>query len=305
MNEVVEAEVEALRDARGSAAELKVRLVSLRSELPQGLIFVFEGDDDRGIYLSWFRQIDAQVRYEPFSCGGKAGVLRLWDAVKRDINGLSEDVYFFVDRDFDDLRGAVADNSIYMTDCYSVESYLVTRDVLDQILKVEFHCHSSPAVRHKVMALFETVYEQFLGVSRDYNRDLHVARTQAIELRRALPKTVSKLASVELDEVTASGVPVNQVIVTEPEITPELRDVCALQFDALDAGTRYRGKFSLAFLRAWLEKLAVERRRPGSPYFEGLNPDVKVSTEKLTLATLAARSDPPIGLAAFLERAAA
>ena len=96
MNEVVDAEVEALRDARGSAAELKVRLVSLRSELPQGLIFVFEGDDDRGIYLSWFRQIDAQVRYEPFSCGGKAGVLRLWDAVKRDINGLSEDVYFFL-----------------------------------------------------------------------------------------------------------------------------------------------------------------------------------------------------------------
>lgn len=69
--------------------------------------------------------------------------------------------------------------------------------------------------------------------------------------------------------------------------------------------TRHRGKFALAFLRSWIDKLAAERRRADSPYFDGLDPNVKISIEKLTLATLAARSDPPPELVDFLERVVA
>lgn len=300
MSEAADAEVQSLRDARGSAAELKARLVALRAEMPAGLVFVFEGDDDRSIYLSWIRQIDAEIRYEPFSCGGKTGVLRLWEAVKRDVNGLAEEVYFFVDRDFDDLRGADADSSIYMTDSYSVESYLVNSGVLDNVLKIEFHCHGSPGIRGRVVELFEKVYEEFLSVAARYNLDLYISRQASIELIKPLPKTVTKLARVDLEAVGDSGVCVEEVVVTTPKVTETQRAQFQINFDSLDRRSRHRGKFALAFFRAWLEKLAEERRREASSCFCGLKSDVKISTERLTLATLAARADPPRELAEFI-----
>lgn len=301
MSELADVEVQLLRAARGSAAELKTRLISLRGELPKGLIFVFEGDDDRGVYLSWIRQISAELRYEPFTCGGKSGVLRLWDAVNRDLSGLGEDVYFFVDRDFDDLRGNVANEAIFMTNAYAIENYLVCAEVLDHVLKTEFHCHERPAVRANVLALFDSDYAQFLTVSIGYNRDLHVARQLPLELKKPLPKTVSKLANVAIGNVTTSGVAVAEVVVTDPPINEAARAECASKFDSLEPKTRFRGKFGLAFFRAWLEKLAEERRTPGSAHFAGMDADVKISSERLTLATLAARSDPPRELAEFIS----
>lgn len=297
-----DAAVEEMRSSRGSAAELKALFVLLRSELPEGNIFVFEGDDDRGIYFSWFRQINAALRYEPFSCGGKGGVIKLWQALRRDVNGLQNNVYYFVDRDFDELRGHLIDESVFMTDKYSVENYLINESVLDNTLKIEFHCHASPLIRAGIIELFNNVYSQFLEVSTDFNRDLHVVRRLPLELKKHLPKTVAKLAFVQLESVSSSGVAVHEVVVSDPQVVAEHRAACAAEFDGFEARDRYRGKFSMAFFKAWLDILAAERKEPGSQYFVGLSPNVKVATDRLNLATLAARSDPPVGLAEFIEK---
>jgi|GEM_PF-1141213 len=302
MTESVDSQVDRLRAARGSAAELKLRLVSLRSELPKGLIFVFEGDEDRGVYLSWNRQIGLPIEYEPFSCGGKRGVLALWRAVRRDLNGLGHSVYFFVDRDFDDLGGEDPDESIFVTLKYSIENYLVTAEVLDHVLKTEFHCHGYPAARSRVIELFNRLYDEYLGVTSVYNRDLHVARISRLELVEKLPKNVSRLAKVSVDRIEPSGVRSSEVVVVDPELSEVQRNHMRTSFDELEPRDRYRGKFALAFLRAWLVRLAEERRREGSDLFMGLDHHVKVPVDRLTLATLAARSDPPYELAVFLER---
>jgi hypothetical protein len=43
---------------------------------------------------------------------------------------------FFVDRDFDDLQGRLPDNTVYMTETYSIENCIVCREVLEDILKM-------------------------------------------------------------------------------------------------------------------------------------------------------------------------
>ncbi|WP_456744867.1 DUF4435 domain-containing protein [Bradyrhizobium sp. USDA 4354] len=48
-------------------------------------------------------------------------------------------MYFFVDRDFDDFRGFQSDPATtFCTDQYSIENYLVTREVLEELLKDDF-----------------------------------------------------------------------------------------------------------------------------------------------------------------------
>ncbi|HEL4773384.1 TPA: DUF4435 domain-containing protein, partial [Stenotrophomonas maltophilia] len=114
-------DVERMKAAVGTSAELKLRLINLRSQLANALIFVFEGDDDRAVYGAWMRQIDRGMVYEPFTCKGKSAVLRLKVSVDRDAAGLGDGVFFFVDHDFDGSRGVELNRNLYVTDGYSME----------------------------------------------------------------------------------------------------------------------------------------------------------------------------------------
>lgn len=294
--------VKALIKSRGSAAELKLQLVKLRAELPHTIIFVFEGDDDRGVYFSWVRFLDATFRYEPFTCKGKDGVLKLKEVVDRDMGNLARDVFFFIDRDFDDARGVELDDSIYMTDQYSIENYLVTSEVLDEILKIEFHCHASPMVRRKVMDKFNKLYDQFLAISTDVNRELHAARRLKVPLQDDLGASISKFATLAIDDVQRLATPSFEVIKPVRPITPEELARLSDEFEALDPRERYRGKYALSFLLRWLELLARDRREQRSELFSGLDPGVRVRSTHLSAITLGSRSVPPESFRNFFAR---
>ena len=68
-------------------------------------MLVFEGDDDKIVYGQWIRRVRPTLRYEPFPCGGKKEVRELKNALARDLAHLDDGVFFFVDRDFNDLLG--------------------------------------------------------------------------------------------------------------------------------------------------------------------------------------------------------
>jgi hypothetical protein len=123
--------------------------------------------------------------------------------IDRDLGGLSEGVYFFIDRDFDDLRGHAPSSDLFMTDAYSVENYLISEGVLEEVLKNEFHCHAEPAFRHDVIQLFKKVHEDFLAVTREINYRLFVARRLKIELTAHLPDKISHLAALTVDNAVS------------------------------------------------------------------------------------------------------
>jgi hypothetical protein len=107
------------------------------------------------------------VVYEPFPCGGKRQVLEFREMLRRDLGNLASRVYFFIDRDFDEYRGFQPDPATtFATDQYSIENYLVTRQVLEELLKDEFHCHAEPEVRSACLDVFDERLSQFLAATK-------------------------------------------------------------------------------------------------------------------------------------------
>ncbi|MGF6482087.1 DUF4435 domain-containing protein [Paraburkholderia sp. JPY419] len=297
-----EALLEDMRKSRDVAAVLKTRLAQLKSGAPDVPVFAFEGPDDKFVYYAWVGRIDRDLRYEPFICNGKAGVLELRRMVRRDLDDIGRGVYFFVDRDFDDLRGEDASDDLFMTDRYSVENYLVEEDVLDELLKNEFHCHGGAKEREKALELFATMYAEFLAVTRSVNYRLYVARTLRIELTKRLPERVGPLARVTLDSVTSTDASAQDLVQMEREPSAEEYDSCATTFDELHSKDRYRGKFGLFFFNKWLEHLVKDRNSEEPGYFTTLVGEHKANFSLLTLGTLAGKSKMPVGFVEFLGR---
>jgi hypothetical protein len=295
-----------LKEARKRPAVLKLRLASLRSEAPDIIVFAFEGDDDKIVYSQWIRRILPALEYEPFPCGGKKEVLQLREVVLRDVSGIGGPIYFFVDRDFDDLpEGCIDDDTIFMTSRYSVENYLVTAEVLVELLKNEFHCHGRPDVREPIKARFEADYLEFLAVTKEVNWRLFVARKLRIELQKPLPKKVSSLAAVALEAVGQSEIPMDDIVAYAVEPPEESVVPLVDEFESLDAPGRYRGKFAMRFFQRWLELLGAEYAQPALGLFGDIDRSSRARLSELTIGNYASKSNLPSGLPAFLDQLAA
>lgn len=297
---MTDAYIEEMRLSRDGSSVLKMDLMNLRSDFPDGLIFVFEGIGDKGVYFNWCARINPELTYEPFVCNGKERVLQLKRSLDSDLNGLARDVYFFVDRDFNDLNGVAQDDSIFMTRAYAIENYLVSSKVLDELLKVELHCHGFPAIRREVVELFEEVYDSFLDLTRDINQELHAARRLGVELKSHLPSKINQLAIVHLDRVELPKAGAAQLSPAR-KISPDEKSRFEAEFAGLDPRSRYRGKFAMLFFLKWLEQLAIERTSPKSRIFSKLGKGVKIRHAEICLASLASKSVIPAGLRSFLE----
>ena len=306
MNKVVEVSVhvdaflEHVKAARNVSAVLKAKLITVRNELPDALVFVFEGDDDKIIYGQWIRRIRPDLRYEPFPCGGKKKVRALKNALSQDLSGLEKGVYFFIDRDFDDLNGFIDNVNLFMTETYSVENCIVTEEVLEEVLRDEFPCHSLPSFRRSIVEIFNRDYEQFLVVTSNVNRRIYFARRIPIGIMGELPTRLSQLAMVEIGNVQSSAVPLEQLIVLDREPTPEEHTKFADDFASLDPRLRFRGKFALKFFKHWLEQLANKFDRDDLALFGDARPAGAVRRGELVLSNFSAKSIVPDKLPAFL-----
>ena len=163
--------LDAMKKAMKRPAVAKLALAKLRASFPDTPIFAFEGDDDKIVYSQWIGRIRDGFEYEALPCNGKAGVLQLVEVVARDKDSIGKSVYFFIDRDYDDYAGCSIPETVFMTDRYSVESYLVSGEVLARLLRDEFHCHALPQKRQAICELFELAYSAFLLCTKGLQRD--------------------------------------------------------------------------------------------------------------------------------------
>ncbi|UQR61818.1 DUF4435 domain-containing protein [Bradyrhizobium sp. C-145] len=290
-----------LKEARKSPAVLKIRLANLRSRRPNCLVFAFEGDADKAVYFQWVRRVREELCYEPFPCDGKKQVFSVREMLRRDLTSLASRVYFFVDRDFDDMAGNEESADTFMTDQYSVENYLVTKEVFEELLKDEFHCHAEPQVREHLLAEFERRYSEFLQIIKEVNKRLYIARRLGIRLTKQLPDSINHLAVVALNSVTASTHQPDAIVAFSSAPCKQDEDRLADEFSQLDPPTRYRGKFNHLFLMKWLDLLCCERRDANSNMFPGLNKARVVNIQGITLGMLASKSSLPTGFRDFIQ----
>jgi hypothetical protein len=292
-----------MREARSVPAVLKLKLIALRASHPNAIVFVFEGIDDKRVYYHWIRRIAPELRYEPLVCNGKGPLLGFVQALERDRAGLRRGTYFFVDRDYDDLRGLPARDYIYMTDTYSFENSLVAADVVDELLKGDLHCHGEPECRSKVVQLFETQYDAFLQITREVNARLFKARRLNIDLIEPLPNRASALADIQLDSVQPSEHVADALVKLQREPSPEESAELEFQFAALEPRKRFRGKFALLFLYRWVHHLVLDRNSDNSKHFAEVDAEPKAKNS-ISLDSLAAWASLPTGLLEFVNNVA-
>jgi Protein of unknown function (DUF4435) len=300
LEEAMDPYIEKLKASRRSPAVLKTKLVILRGQLPDCIVFAFEGDSDKPVYYQWVKQIRPDLSYEPFVCGGKKQVFQFREMLDRDLGGLSNRVYFFIDRDFDDLAGNDLSPATFMTDRYSVESYLVSAQVLEQLLKDEFHCHAEPDLRREIIERFEQRYNEFLSVTREINRRLFLARQLKLLQIKYLPDGINQIAIVDLSSVSAAKPKPEEVIVLAEEPTKADEERLSADFENLVPCERYRGKFSLLFFMKWLELLCADRRDQNAVCFARLERTRVVPIQGMPPGMLASKSDYPVGLRDFI-----
>ncbi|RXH30898.1 hypothetical protein XH94_34920 [Bradyrhizobium zhanjiangense] len=272
----------------------------LRGHSPGCFVFAFEGDQDKAVYFQWIRRIRPDLVYEPFPCDGKKQVFLFREMLDRDLGDLSSRVYFFIDRDFDDFAGYPERENTFMTEHYSVENYLVSADVLEELLKDEFHCHAEPKLRAELMALFEARFSDFLQVTKELNKRLFIARRMKYRLEKNLPDGINQLATVHPKQVAPTASSPEAIVIFGEVPSKEEEEQLTEEFSKLDPATRYRGKFNLLFFMKWLDLLCSERRDAASELFASLERPRAVNIQSISLGMLASKAGLPRGLSEFI-----
>lgn len=290
--------IQRMRNARNSPNILKLELARRRSTEAALPFLALEGDDDKIVYAQWISRLRPSLKYALFPCRGKGHLLGLLDLLRRDATGLAEGVYFFVDRDFDDLRNRKAGSDVYMTDSYSFENYVVSEHVLEKLLQIEFHCHGCAETRRRILNIFNDDYQKFLDETKAVNLRLYKARKIGLTTE-SITNTLTKLASVSVGNVQAGTASPEEIIRFQDSIDDELSADLENDFSELDAPKRYRGKFALAFFKKWLRDLG-ETHRPGEGLFEKIETRSAFRLEEITLNSMASKSEMPDGLLEYI-----
>jgi hypothetical protein len=292
--------IESMRLSRDKVVVAKTDILVLRSKIPNVRIFVFEGDDDKVIYHSWISRVSANLRYEPFCCNGKTKVLALRDSLASDKANSVEGIYFFVDRDFDDLQGRHLDDRTFMTSCYSVENYLARDEVLDVVLTNDFHLNGLPEERTRIIALYNELFDDFLDLAKHANERIYVARKAKVELLKQLPSDCKKIAKIYVDRIDPTSIDPDTWLTYKSAVAQHEIDLHLEEFQKLDPRARYRGKFILDFFKRWLEMLCEDARSEHPIVLIRRAGVGRIKVSEFTLGSFAIKSCLPEGLHEFV-----
>lgn len=293
--------VENLRDGRKSPAVLLQKLVLLRARRPCVPVFVFEGSDDLPAYEVWIKGIEPSKAWEPLPGQGKDQVLGFRAILKRTDHSLSAGVWFVVDHDYDGLKGHAPGSDIYVTDLYSIENALCTREAVASLLRDEFRCAGNVDVCDAVEGLFDAAVESFVSLVKDESLRLFVARRRGIPVVRIVD-SLFPLIAVGLAE-TRWKTEIRTLVHTLREIESAELDAHVDEFSRLRLDHWTRGKFMMYFFKQWLTCLAAERESTESKIFPAHLPPAAFSSEHRTVRALASRVRPPVDFACFARSA--
>lgn len=285
-----------------ASAVLKAELASVKSSCGDSNVFAYEGVDDKLIYGHWLLKTAPDLEYEPFICRNKDQLLQLLKSLEFDLTGMGENVFFFTDRDFDDLREYEGTEAVFMTEKYSVENYLVNCEVLTELLKIEFHCHGNLEVRESIISIFNATFDDFLEKTSEINFRIYLARKCKIKQCSDFSIRFDDLAEVRIASVGKGKGNLKEIVFLERE--PSEVEIARHQgpFGLLNRKDRYRGKFALQFFRKWLVLLLADRNAEDSKFFIAMTQNNLIAKGSFSFENLAAKSKPPESFQHFISK---
>ncbi|WP_345295408.1 DUF4435 domain-containing protein [Luteimonas vadosa] len=294
--------IDKMREGRRSPAILKIALSNIRSINPDKAVLVFEGVDDVGVFEVWIGRCSNRPCYEPLPGRGKDQVLGFRTLLASDRTGLNRCVFFFIDRDFDDLKGHPSGDDLYMHGTYSSENVLAGEEVLESILVDELRFAADPAGRAAVLQRFSELRASFFQLTAEINFRLFCAVVLGIRIVD-VSKSIHRAVEVSLDGVRRKE-DFTAATFVELEREPDDAEVARLRsaFELLDPVERFRGKYALAFLVRFVELVATDRRLENPCLCSSRMSAIGNVQISLSQRSMAARSRLPSGLDVFLGR---
>ena len=257
-------EVNSLRNSRDSYVVVYDRFMKLYPKEPQKVYCFMEGYmDDKYYGLRVDKYFSQKKVY--LCCGGKAAVLHMRRVIA------ASDLYddckclYFTDRDFD---GPLNDSYVFETPCYSIENFFVQKEVLEEILKREFHIYELNPNYQTILNLYEEAFESFHHCIVLLNAWIYYQREQ--ERRQKLRKKVHLdiLGKKELYrfclDVTSGKSKADSCYSLENlqrwfpdsyQMTPELLYTYRGKLLNMDAEKDFRGKQEFEFFCLFIEKV--------------------------------------------------
>ena len=292
--------LEDMMRAKDRPAVNKYEFATFKTSHPNASIFVMEGKGDKGVYSQWISRVKGDLNFECYPCNGKDNVIKLCDVLSRDKGNLIDNTYVFLDRDFDDSRGMILEEYVCMTDVYSIENYLINEELLIKTLKIDFDCHAHPDIIAGVVEQFNKDLIDFLEVTKDINRRLFFVRKKGIKPSKPITEQINKIASVNINNISAGSETAEQIIHLNGDICPVEFEKINEEFELLEPKGRYRGKFIYYFFVAWLAKLAEDRKSQDSVYFKDMIRECKIQHQSFNLELFAGRVSIPHKIKDFI-----
>lgn len=294
--------VKSMISAREKASVLKHKLEQFISSLDDCAIFAFEGIDEKIIYSKWISRINNYINYEFFICNGKENCKTLSNICDRDLGGDLENVYIFVDRDYDDLNGFSNLDNVFVTDRYSVENYICDVEVIKKVLREEFPFHNNINLRQRLCEKFIFLFNEFLLLSKNVNKKLFLSSISGVSIAKGKPDKINQIVFMTYDNVQKLRDPPENNIeyskpIIESDYSNELRE-----FENFSGAFRYRGKYNLMFMEKWILLLSNKFTERSEADFEIYESKVSVNKKELTIGGYASKSSFPTGLSEFLEK---
>ncbi len=274
--------IDNLRQERSS-----VHTIQMQINRMQGYVCFYEGKDDILFYNHYIRQKHTES-FEVIMCCGQKNVLELLNNLqfKTNLKPL-----FFIDKDFDDyLEKTITDDALFITDGYSFENYLVTREALNILM--QDYCNLPSDKRLNYLNKFYIAYDIFIN-------NMHPLMEWAVNCKKSNQDI--NLNNIDLSNFRSFFELSQDLVLTfnhnyQDEFkrlsqTENYYITIEINLDISEYDKWIRGKFALFFLLIFFEKIQ-----------EILKIKDKVNNPKELIKFLSPRISIPATLDAFLSR---
>lgn len=291
--------ISTMRASRNSARVALINYATIRGKNPTRLICVFEGLEDLPYYETIFTRTINSSNFASLIAKGKDQVLELREILKKQ-QEQDHLIRYFVDRDFDYLKGHNHGEDIYVTEGYSIENHMVSKDILTKIVSSEFKCCADGDFQalDKTAELFEQFLHQFFEIMEPVNKAIFHARNKGIELKN-IEDRVTEYITLSMEGLHPSGKDIFQLIGWPDDHARDTSesDQC---FAEIDPHTGWRGKFIFGLFIKTLHLFKTDRTCD-NPQLFAKKSGVRFDPNGETVRSFASISSIPASLGDFIS----
>lgn len=290
--------LDAMRNARDKPQVALASYVTIRGKKPNSLIFVFEGDEDLLYYEATVKKIREDISFSPLIAKGKDQVLGLRKLIRKREEG-DEKIRYFIDKDYDHAKGEPDGEDLYISEGYSIENHLVSKESLESLLRSEYKCYdpNDEAAISAILKMYSQLKSNFISLMYEPNLAIFHARKNNIRLK-GIENRISQYLHIKMEYVRRTRACPFE-LVGWPEGYPREVSLSKEKFERLDPSLEWRGKFIFGFFIEIL-KILKDDRTSNSPSYFTKKAGMKYDPNGETIRSLATLATTPETLVEFI-----